>query len=237
MLISAAICPHPPLLVAGVGPASDTQLDRLRQACWAAVEELRAGSPDALVVIGSGATTTHDAPRSGTLAPYGVDRAVALPGAGGSGRSSAELPLSLCVGAWLLERDGWDGAVHAATVAGDGAQSDCVELGERLAGLADRVALLVMADGSASRADTSPAAVRERSARFDAAMARAVRDGDPQQVLALDGELGAEVGSSGVNPLRVLAGAAQDAVFDADVLYDDAPYGVGYVVGVWERHG
>ncbi|TDE14014.1 hypothetical protein [Jiangella asiatica] len=237
MLISAAICPHPPLLVAGLGPARDARLDQLRSACWSAVEALRAGSPDTLVVVGTGATTTSDAPRAGSLAPYGVDREVALPGGGPPAADGAVLPLSLCVGAWLLERDGWDGTVVAATVAADGSAADCVGLGERLAGQADRVALLVMADGSALRADTSPPQVREKAAGFDAAVARAVLDGDPQQLLALDSELGAAVGSSGVNPLRVLAGAAADELFDADVLYDEAPYGVGYVVGVWERHG
>jgi hypothetical protein len=35
----------------------------------------------------------------------------------------------------------------------------------------------------------------------------------------------------------VLAGASEEVLFDAEVAYDAAPYGVGYMVAVWERHG
>lgn len=236
MLIAAAVCPYPPLMVAEVGPSGDTRLDDLRAACWSALEDLRAASPDLLVVVGPGDTTQDDAPRAGSLAPYGVDLTIALPGEEPPAGDST-LPLSVSVGAWLLRRDGWDGAVSASTVAGDAADAHCAELGRRIASRADRVALLVMADGSPLRADTTPRGLRARAAAYDTALASALRDGDPQRLLDLDAALAAEVGSPGRKALGVLAGAADDGLFDAEVTYEDAPYGVGYLVGVWERHG
>ncbi|TDD68779.1 hypothetical protein E1262_15080 [Jiangella aurantiaca] len=236
MLIAAAVCPYPPLMVAGVGPSGDTRLDDLRAACWSALDDLRAASPDVLVVIGPGDTTEDEAPRAGSLAPYGVDLTVALPG-DEPPPTERNLPLSISVGAWLLQRDGWEGTVSAATVAGDAGDADCVELGRRIASRADRVALLVMADGSPLRADTTPRDLRARATAYDTALANALRDGDPQRLLDLDAALAAEVGSPGRKALRVLAGAADDGLFDAEVTYEDAPYGVGYLVGVWERHG
>jgi hypothetical protein len=230
-------------MVTGIGRPGDARLDDVRAACWSALDDLRSASPDVLVVVGPGESTADEAPRAGSFAPYGVDLTVALPGqddapaAADAPGAEATLPLSVSVGAWLLQRDGWDGAVSAATVASDAADGDCVDLGRRLAGRADRVALLVMADGSPLRADTTPHALRARARAYDTALGEALRDGDPQRLLDLDAALAAEVGSPGRKALRVLAGAADDELFDAEVLYEDAPYGVGYLVGVWERHG
>ncbi|SDS73037.1 hypothetical protein SAMN04515669_1776 [Jiangella sp. DSM 45060] len=212
--------------------SDDPRMDDVRAACWSALDDLRAASPDLLVVVGPGETTADEAGRAGSLSAYGLDVTVALPDAG-----DETMPLSLSVGAWLLQRDGWEGPVATATVAGDAddGDGDGVELGRRLAGRADRVALLVMADGSPLRADTTPADLRRRAERYDAAVTAALRDGDPRVLLGLDADT--EAGSPGRQALRVLAGAADDGLFDARVGYDAAPYGVGYLVGVWERHG
>lgn len=214
--------------------SDDVRLDDVRAACWSALDDLRAASPDVLVIVGPGERTADEAGRAGSLAPYGIDLTVTLPGEAAA-PGEHDLPLSVSVGAWLLRRDGWDGPVTTATVAADAGDEDGVELGRRLAGRADRVALLVMADGSPLRAGTTPDELRQRARRYDAALAGALREGDPQRLLDLDAD--AEAGSPGRQALRVLAGAADDGLFDAALGYDAAPYGVGYLVGVWERHG
>src|SRR5687767_9240556 len=107
-------------MVAGIGRPGDARLDDVRAACWSALDDLRAASPDVLVVVGPGETTADEAPRAGSFAPYGVDLTVELPGDGPAG-DGGYLPLSVCVGAWLLQHDGWDGQVAAATVAADAA--------------------------------------------------------------------------------------------------------------------
>ncbi|PZF79354.1 hypothetical protein, partial [Jiangella anatolica] len=183
------------------------------------------------VIVGPGESTVGEAGRAGSLASYGLDVTVALPG---ETTATTNLPLSVTVGAWLLQRDGWEGPVHTATV-GDG---DGVELGRQVAARADRVALLVMADGSPLRADTTPQDLRARAESYDAALAEALRGGEAEKLLGLDAELAAETGAeAGRQALTVLAGAAGEQLYDAEVGYEAAPFGVGYLVGVWERHG
>src|SRR6266550_2808334 len=62
MLIAAAVCPHPPLLVPEVTGASDPavrELDRLRTACRDAVAVLIGAAPDLLVVAGGAGQTAE----------------------------------------------------------------------------------------------------------------------------------------------------------------------------------
>lgn len=241
MLVSAAICPHPPLLVPEIGPRHDGRLEVLRDACRAALRELHNASPELLIVVGTGERTELDVVGTGDFAAYGVPRQVALPGHAGDAASGSVLasamPLSLCVGAWLLERDGWPGPVAGTVVARTAGPDDCVRLGAEVAERDERVALLVMTDGAPGHdADETPQ-VRSRAGAHHLAFVGALGSGDPRQILALDAAAAAAAGAHGLNALNVLAGAAVDTVFDADVLYDAAPFGVGYTVAVWERHG
>lgn len=150
------------------------------------------------------------------------------------------MPLSLNVAAWLLERDGWDGSVAAASVGPGAGRDDCVAMGERLAGRAERVALLVMADETPGHSAEDAAASPGADATTDGWFSRVVADGDPRAILALDDpsrESPRGRNPQSLNPLLVLAGAAADSLFDAELYYDAAPYGAGYTVAVWERHG
>lgn len=236
MLVAAAVCPHPPALVPEVASSAAADLDDLRSRCFAAIDAVAVAVPDLLVIVGTAESTRHFAAGAGgSLAAYGVDIAVAVPGA--DVRAPDELPLSLSVGAWLLGRAGWAGPVRAVSVAADAGPDECVALGRELAATADRVALLVMGDGTACRSHRAPRLYDARAAAFDASAVQAFAGADPAALLALDQGLAAELSAQGRAAWQVLAGAGDDADFDAEVLYDGAPYGVGYIVAVWERHG
>jgi hypothetical protein len=236
VLVSAAVCPHPPLLVRELAGGPPTPLADLLVACTTAIETVRATEPELLVVVGAGETTRRLAPgTAGSFAPFGADVGVALPGGTGSSQVD-ELPLSIAVGAWLLTRMGWTGDVPGQVVAESSDPDECRRLGLQLAQETDRLGLLVMGDGTAEP-PSGAAPVDPRAQAFDAAVVEALRGADPAGLVALDATLAAELRAGGRAPWQVLAGAAGDAVFDADVLYDGAPYGVGYVVAVWERHG
>lgn len=116
MLVAAAVCPHPPLLIPaamgaagldGAGPAAadldgaglaDAELRGLRASCAAAVAGLLAAGPDLLVVVGGAARGAVQAGHAaGSLRDFGI-------AAAGSGEPV--LPLSLTVGAWLLDQAG-----------------------------------------------------------------------------------------------------------------------------------
>ncbi|MBD0293254.1 MAG: class III extradiol dioxygenase subunit B-like domain-containing protein [Jiangellaceae bacterium] len=237
MLVAAAVCPHPPLLVPGLAGARAGELDGLRTACLRAIDAMRATEPDLLVLVGAGEMTRRHPPgTAGSLAAYGVDVPVVLPGEA-PGRSGGELPLSLLVGAWLLGQARWSAQVRGQEVARSTDPDECRRIGIQLARKTDRLAMLVMGDGSACRSADAPASFDSRAEAFDMAVVDALRAGDPAALLAIDPETATQLVVAGRAPWQVLAGAAEDAVFDADVLYAGAPFGVGYFVAVWERHG
>ncbi|MYU19643.1 hypothetical protein GTZ78_55435, partial [Streptomyces sp. SID8361] len=149
--------------------------------------------------------------------------------------SPPTLPTSLAVGAWLLEHTGWDPAVpvEGLGVGEPLAAERCIEVGRELAGRAERVALLVMGDGTACRTLKAPGYLDERAAPFDAEVARALAAADTGALAALDEELAYELKAAGRAPMQVLAGAGEGARLKGELRYDEAPYGVGYFVASW----
>lgn len=236
VLVAAAVCPNPPLLVPELAAGAAAELDELRAACLTAIDAVALAAPELLVVVGAGESTRRYEPGSaGSFAPYGVAVEVSLPGAAATAPSV--LPLPLAVGAWLLQRAGWPGRVVGQLVAEAARAEECAALGAALAEEADRVALLVMGDGSACRTDQAPRPYDARADQFDAGVVQAFQSADPAALLGLDVALATALGASGRPAWQVLGGAAGEAALDADVLYDRAPYGVGYMVVIWERHG
>jgi aromatic ring-opening dioxygenase LigB subunit len=148
--------------------------------------------------------------------------------------SERELPPSLAVAAWLLERTGWSDAPIEGLGVGEPLEAErCIQTGRDIVAQADRVALLVMGDASACRTLKAPGYLDERAAPFDAEVARALGAADVAALKALDAELAYELKASGRAPWQVLAGAAEGADLGGALLYEDAPYGVGYVVATW----
>ncbi|MFJ8691882.1 class III extradiol dioxygenase subunit B-like domain-containing protein [Streptomyces roseolilacinus] len=243
MLVAAAVCPCPPLLVPAVAAGAAPELDDARAACLDALGVLAAARPDRLVVVGpdpeadpgAGGTTVYPEGAAGGFHGFGVDLDVRL-GAGGAadGAAARALPPSLAVAAWLLQRADWaDAPVEGVGVAERLAPERCSEVGRELAARAPRVALLVMGDGSACRTVKAPGYLDERAAGFDERAARALGAADTTALAALDADLAHELKAAGRAPWQVLAGAAHTASPEGRLLYEDAPYGVGYLVAVW----
>ncbi|MFJ3877236.1 class III extradiol dioxygenase subunit B-like domain-containing protein [Streptomyces sp. NPDC090077] len=239
MLVAAAVCPAPPLLVPEVAAGAAAELDDARTACSDALAVLAAARPDLLVVVGAAAEGGgYDQGTPGSFAGFGVDLTVTLGpdlGEPPSGEATGTaLPPSLAVAGWLLGQARWAGApVAGVAVAEDLPPSGCGLLGADLGGSADRVAMLVLGDGSACRTLKAPGYLDERAAAFDAAAARALGAADTAALAALDPGLAAELLAAGRAPWQVLAGAAEGAGLDGRLLYEDAPYGVGYFVAAW----
>lgn len=259
MLVALAFCPAPPLLAPALAGGAAGELDGLRQACRTAVGRLLGARPDRVVVLGPGPVTARYGPGSaGTLAGFGVPVAAAL---GGTPVGPAVLPPALTLGAWLLAGGPTaDQPVAGAGLASGGAPRVPVsgvavgpdaEPAAVAAGLAgpDRLGLLVMGDGSARRSERAPGYVDPRAAGFDAAVAAALATGDAAALRDLDPGLGAELLATGVPAWRVAghaaaghataaaataaAGHAGGAGLTAELLHDEAPYGVGYLVATW----
>ena len=234
MLIAAVVCPHPPLLIpaaTGAPGAGDPELGRLRAACHQAIAALLTERPDLIVVVGADPKTAHtteyppDAP--GRLHDFGIPFAI-------GDRGSPALPLSLTIGKWLLAEHGapraaWWGIAPAAP------PIECLQLGEKLAALAPRVALLAMGDGPARRACAAPHAADPEADRYDDQVAGALAGADPGALAALDPAEDRRLDIAGRAAWQVLAGATSQDAFDAELRYRGAPFEVSYVVASWRR--
>ncbi|MGV9347431.1 class III extradiol dioxygenase subunit B-like domain-containing protein [Streptomyces spiralis] len=242
MLVAAAVCPCPPLLVPAVAAGAAPELDALRAACTDALGVLAAARPDLLMVVGPAEKSgrgPHPEGTRGSFRGFGVDLDVRLGGPTDTETRTGpaperELPPSLAVAAWLLERTGWsDAPIEGLGVGEPLAPERCIAAGRELAARADRVALLVMGDASACRSLKAPGYLDERAEPFDAEVARALGAADVAALTALDAELAYELKAAGRAPWQVLAGAAEGAGLSGTLLHDSAPYGVGYLVAAW----
>lgn len=203
----------------------------------AAVDGLADSSPASLLIVGSGAgpTTRYAAGASGSFGPYGAP-GVRVQLGSGVAAAGDPLPLSLLVGAWLVGQSGVARLpVSGLTVDPASSPADCEALGRAVAQTGERVALLVMGDGSARRSEHAPVHLHPRAAAFDAAVAAALGTADRQVLAALDPDLATELQAAGRAPWQVLAGATGGCAWRAGIRYDAAPYGVGYFVSCWAR--
>lgn len=229
MIVAAAVCPHPPLLFRELVGLHDP-VAPLRSACAAAVSALLDVGPDVVVVVG-GATESRPWAR--------VDVDVA--GFGGAPRPARRhapaepAPLSLRVARRLLDDAGWDGPVVMESVAWDAVPDELSELVTRVAARDDRVAVLVLGEGTARRDARAPGYLDDRAPGFDEDLTRILAAGDVDGLRALDLDLADE--------LMVLGRAAFVALAElfaktgtrpaADLLYARAPFGVMYLVALW----
>src|SRR5215469_3743184 len=224
MLVAAALCPSPPLLAREL-TGFDPVVPELRAACLDAVRPLVSARPGIAVVVGEAGQAGEWDP-DGRLDLSAFAPALARPDAS----RDASLPASLGLGSMLLDQIGFTGRRVLWSVTQDDAAADCAALGNRLAGLHDRVALLAMADGSARRTLKAPGYLDERSAPFDAAVERAVRTADADALMAIDPDLARELMATGRPVWQVLAGCMNGRAAAADIQYCGDPFGVFYLV-------
>jgi RimJ/RimL family protein N-acetyltransferase len=223
MLVAAALCPAPPLLARELTGA-DPVVPDLRQACEEAVGTLLDSRPDLLAVVGvADATRRWDPDRR-------LDLSVFAPALAGLPPDTAPAPASVGLGGMLLDQIGYTGPRELLSVSEDQPASECANLGAQLASQADRVALLVMADGSARRTLKAPGYLDERSAPFDEEVARLLAGPDLTPLLAVDPDLARALMATGRPAWQVLAGAARGLRAATEIRYRDDPFGVAYLV-------
>ncbi|MFL6287439.1 MAG: hypothetical protein ACJ73L_03515, partial [Actinomycetes bacterium] len=222
------------------------------------LHELRAASADALktvlhawedgcddVLVGGGAERATFQPGAvGTFAGFGLPVTTALPGPGGDAAASdsARLPLSLTVGAWLMNHVApWDdagGTVRAESVPVDIAPGDAVEVGQEIAASAQRVALLVMGDGSSALSLKAPGYLVPGAPEWQDDVTAALAAADVDLLAAISPDDAARMGAMGRAAWQVLAGAAGASDgWHAELLAQDDRYGVAYLVARWTRQG
>jgi hypothetical protein len=191
------------------------------------VAELVRADPEVIVVTGPAAETAEWDPESRP------DLSAYAPALGPGGRPG--LPLSLGLGALLLDQSGYTGRRVLQAVAGHEPAPACIALGARWAATGPgATAMLAMGDGSARRSTAAPGYLDERAVPFDTAVEDAVRAGDLAALADVDPALARDLMATGRPAWQVLAGALGPGQRAAtSVLYADAPFGVAYLVAVF----
>ena len=234
VLIAAAVVPHPPVLVPEIAQGLSPDLDTLRSACETAVGRLYAAGADEVLIVGAGPRLGDEVVPQGNFRAYGVD--LAVDGQWGPvTQSAAPMTLPFLIAAWLL-RDRPAEPVRRPVMVDESGQT----VGQTVSSVLSvksgaRQAMLVLGDGSASRTPQAPGHFDERAEPYDAEVARALATADTAALAALDPELSRGLHVAGLPAWKVLAdaAAASGVEYDADLLYDEAPYGVGYFVATW----
>jgi hypothetical protein len=222
MIEAVAFCPQAPALVSEVGRGLDAELGEVRATSRAAIRRVAARA-DRIVVVGSAAQTRrYETSARGTFAGFGVPLEVGLSPADAG---PVELPSALTVAAWLL-RDAL-GQNTAATGWSVGPAAGPVGLDA-----GGRTALVVAGDGSARRSEKAPGHLDPRGADRDRWTADALRCGAGDALHSHPG-LDDELLVGGSAAWDAVAWDTEALTWDAELLYDGAPFGVGYFVASW----
>jgi hypothetical protein len=230
VITALAFVPSTPLLVPAVASGAAHELAEVRGAAVAAVRAVLATGPTRVVIVGSGARDAEHHSGTGSLRGFGVDLDVALDP---DVPDATPLPLSLTIGAWLLEVVGYVGERVAIELDPHATSVALEATGRSLAAGAAATVLIVVADGSAARSDKAPASFHPEAAGFDSDVAAALKTGAPQELASIDRDRADAVSAQGWPAWYVAAAAAGTAGHDAELLVDAAPYGVEYLVASW----
>ncbi|MBX7453313.1 hypothetical protein GR927_35490 [Mycolicibacterium sp. 3033] len=226
MLTAIAIVPSPPVMVPELAGAAAAEVADLRAAAMAAAGRL----PARWVAVGvSDVDAVIERDAVGTFAGYGVDVAIQLsdPAVG----APEPLPLCALIAGWLRGLVATPAAVEVRTWAQDTSSSAAVAAGRdlrrELDATPEAVGVLLIADGANTLTAAAPGGHDPDSVPVQAALDDALAEGDCAVLVALPG------GIVGRVAFQVLAGLAEPGPRAAEQLHRGAPYGVGYVVGVW----
>ncbi len=222
--VAVAFCPSAPLLLPAVEGKAAPETVALRLACAEAVAAMLAVGPEVVVVVGDGgpAGVRFGPGDRGDLRGFGVD--IEVPFDRRVRPGGRRLPLAHTVGAWLLDEAGFPG-----TRVGVG-PADAPALLRELPG---PVGVLAIGDGSARRSVKAPGYLDEAAGPFDARVAEVLATGDAGALAALDPAEGEQLLAAGVPTWRAVGEALAGREVVARLHYDDAPFGVGYLVADW----
>lgn len=213
----SGVVPAAPALLPGLGGTADPLAD-LRERARALVADMTKGATR-VVVIGAG-ESTRTWP---TDAPSGAARFTT------GNVPEGALPTDLEIGRSFAPSRG--GGLVLQSVAADAEPAACLDLGRSLA--ADGAALLVVADGPATLTEKAPGHLQPDAAPFAEELARALGAADTTALAGLDPATCDRLWMRGRPALQVLAGAFADEQAHGDVLAEESPFGVQYLLARW----
>lgn len=221
----ALVVPAAPALLPGLGGAADPLAD-LRERARALVAETMTKGVTRVVVIGAG-ESTRTWP---TDAPSGTARFT-------TGRvPEGALPTDVEIGRLLATTGEFapsaGGELVLQSVAADAHPASCLDLGRSLA--ADGPDLFVVAaDGPATLTEKAPGHLQPEAAPFAEGLARALDEADTAALADLDPATCDRLWMRGRPALQVLAGAFEHHEVHGELLAEESPFGVQYLLARW----
>lgn len=218
-VLAAVVVPAAPALLPGIGGVADPLAD-LRERARDLVQQTVAGTKGAprLLVVGEG-PVTRSWP---TESPSGAARFTsgAVP--------EGALPTALELGRGFAPSGGGELALQSIATAAS--PQECAALGRQLAAGGPSVVVCV-ADGPATLTEKAPGHLQPDAAPFAAELSRALADGDTDALAGLAPATCDRLWMRGRPALQVLAAAAPG--LRGEVLADEAPFGVQYLLARW----
>ncbi len=139
------------------------------------------------------------------------------------------LPTDLEIGRLFAPFAGGEPVLQS--IAADADPADCLELGRSLAD--ERTLLLVVADGPATLYEKAPGHLQADATPFADALGRALSTADTTALAGLDPTTCDRLWMRGRPALQVLAGAFTGEQVPGELLADERPYGVQYLLARW----
>ena len=220
----AVIVPAAPALLPGIGGTADPLAD-LRERARALVTDTMAKGVTRVVVIGAGEATGQwpsDGPSGAARFTTGLVPEGALP---------ADLEIGRLFVPEQFASSG-EGELILHSVAADADPTAALELGRALT-TDDGTLLLVVADGPATLTEKAPGHLQPGAAPFAQELARAVAAADTTALADLDPATCDLLWMRGRPALQALAGAFDGCEVSGEVVADESPYGVQYLLARW----
>ena len=223
----------------------------MREACSVALQRVVDAQPDLVIVVGDDSgRSTYGAGTHGSFAGFGVPVTTALPGDDMDGRVANRdrdrLPLSLAVAAMLMERVRPWPSVRGEGLPTTMTSVDAVALGAEWADSAGRVAVIAMGDGAATLTVKAPGYLVEGAEQWQKRVTQALAEADVAAIKAIASADADAFQAAGRVAWQAAAGATDAAEpsgaepsgaerWVGELLADESPYGVAYLVAVWQR--
>jgi len=260
MLVFAAVMPHPPILIPGVGKDNLNRLKKTNKALDILEQEFISAKPDTVIIISPHGDIYPDVFSINTMpeyqAQYGEfgDFETKETYKGDIGfinrfkeQIETTIPMNLksdvnidhgtAIPLAFLSRNYKDFKIVPITYSFLDYEKH-IEFGEALKEAIynndKRVAVIASADLSHRLSPTAPAGFSPKAKDFDKKLIQILKKKQVDGLLNIDKELIEEAGECGLRSILILAGIVKNMSYDFQVLSYEAPFGVGYLVAEYK---
>lgn len=259
-ILAAVTVPHPPVILPEVGQGRERDIQKTIDAYRAAMAFLASHKPDTVVLItphtalysdyfhispGPGAQgdfARFGAPGVVVKADYDESLAAAIEGetdrrdipAGTRGERERELDHATTIPLYFLNEI-YNGYKIVRLGLSGLPLTEHYHLGQAIAAAAGdrRVAVIASADLSHKLTEDGPYGYVPEGPLLDAAITAALAEGDFGRLLRIDLQLAERGAECGLRSIVIMAGMLDGRAVQADLLFYEGPFGVGYAVATF----